>query len=111
MVDLQELTAYLSELADDINEGDGVWGISYNAVEDVFEICINPEYFIEVAEEFYFPLDEIGVLEAEQLGEHDPLKYRIEFYAGNVLYFSYLTDREYKEFKTTVKEYRNGHIV
>ena len=108
MVDLQELTSYLNELADDINEDDGVWGISYNAVGDVFEICINPEYFIEVAEEFYFPLDEIGVLEAEQL---DPLKYRIEFYAGNVLYFSYLTDREYKEFETTVKEYQNGYIV
>ena len=111
MVGLQELTAYLSELADDIKEDDGVWGISYNAVEDVFEICINPEYFIEVAEEFHFPLDEIGVLEAEQLDEHDPLKYRIEFYAGNVLYFSYLTDREYKEFKTTVKEYQNGYTV
>lgn len=99
MVDLQRTVTYLNNLQKEIQKDEGVWSINYNGIDECFEIQLNHEYFIEIADEFNVKFDEVGIDEVEPFNTSDPFKFRVEFYNNDILLFSYLTDEVYEEFR------------
>ena len=105
MVNLPKLAGYLSGLQKQIAEDDGVFGIHYNPIDENFEILINCEYFLEIAEELEVPFDEVCVDEIDPIHSNDTLEIRLEFYKNDVLFFAYFFKEDYEKL---LKEYQNG---